>query len=81
MSNVANKDSLLNAIGTIFLPVAKSLAKLDARLQMQVEGLPYVDFEFDFDNGDLVMEYIDGVSIVEDNFNFADGDLIITPTA
>lgn len=59
----------------------KQLEQLDRRLQMQVEGLPYVDFNYEFENGDLVMDYVDGNSIIEDNIDFADGDLIITPTA
>lgn len=59
----------------------KQLEQLDRRLQMQVEGLPFVDFDYDYEDGDLVMEYVDGNSIIEDNIDFADGDLIITPTA
>jgi len=55
-------------------------ADLEQRLQMQVEGLPYVGFDYDFDNGDLIIDYIEGTHIIEDNFNFDDGDIIITTT-
>lgn len=56
------------------------LQKLDRKVEMLVEGLPYVDFEYSFNDGELIMEYEEGTSIVEDNFNFADGELIITTT-
>lgn len=59
----------------------EALSALDSRLQMQVEGLPYVTFGYDFDGGDLVMEYIEGTDIIEDNVDYEDGDLIITPTS
>ena len=59
----------------------RQLERLDARLQMQVEGLPYVDFDYNYQDGDLIMEYVEGTEIIEDNFNFANGDLTITTTS
>lgn len=81
------KDSLHNVLVELLKDVAatyatkEALARLDNRLQMQVEGLPYVTFGYDFDNGDLHMEYVEGTDIVEDNITYEDGDLIVTPTA
>ena len=47
---------------------------------MQVEGLPYMDFDYDFDEGELLMNYVEGTTIVEDNIDFDDGDIVISPT-
>lgn len=58
----------------------KELEQLDKRLQMQVEGLPYMDFDYDFDEGELLMNYVEGTTIVEDNIDFDDGDIVISPT-
>ena len=74
----------LSAFGLILkkmsVLVNARLDKLENKLQMQVEGLPYVDFDYDFEDGDLIMEYVEGTDIIEDNINYDDGDLIITPT-
>lgn len=56
------------------------MEKLELKAQMLVEGLPYVGFDYSFNDGELILEYEEGTSIVEDNFNFADGDLIVTTT-
>lgn len=74
----------LSALGLILKKISKltdeRLKKLDRKVEMLVEGLPYVDFEYSFNDGELIMEYEEGTSIVEENFNFADGELIITTT-
>jgi hypothetical protein len=58
----------------------QEMEALEQKLQMQVEGLPYVGFDYDFADGDLIMDYVGGTEIIEGNFNFADGDLIISTT-
>lgn len=86
MNSVANKNSMLDALGRIYKPLAENLAtkeqlaKLDEKLQMQVEGLPYTGFDYDFDEGELLLDYIEGTTIVEENFDFDNGDLLITTT-
>lgn len=86
MNGVANKNSMLDALGRIYKPLAENLAtkeqleQLDERLQMQVEGLPYTGFDYDFEEGELLLNYVEGTTIVEENFDFDEGDIIITPT-
>lgn len=56
------------------------LEKIERKVEMLVEGLPYVDFEYSFSEGELIMEYEEGTSIVEDNIDFDNGDLTIQTT-
>lgn len=88
---MAENSSLLAFLRKLYKPVITwmtgnlatkaELTALDHRLQMQVEGLPYVDFDYNYQDGDLIMEYVEGTEIIEDNFNFANGDLTITTTS
>lgn len=41
------------------------------------KGILCLDFDYDFENGELVMDFVERDSLSQDMFSFADGDFII----
>lgn len=41
------------------------------------KGILCIDFNYDYDNGELIMDYVERDTLSRDMFDYADGDLII----